>query len=472
MSDSIQSILNNTKLNDVQKIDALKMISVPRTLKVVLIGDGGVGKTSYIKKLQNEAFKGEYIHTLGCNVAPVRLPEFPEYVFNVWDCAGDPQYTGLGDGYYVKADAYIIMYTEEFQPGYWLQQFKKVCPEKPIVMCRNKMDLLPPLTKKWHEAQNVKYGLQHSCISVKDGVNCLEPLKQIVTQLKYPYKPPPQQAPEPKTLFNNVLTQLNNTTYKCETPDIHMFQGERVVRKTIERNSFVYTFECKPEFEEFNHDPTYTGGGGGLHGRWTQSNLAGRLLVETFYNNGKRHGKFIIWDMSHPDGIQYSSEVTMYENGKRHGDSIKYFPSTKNEGGRVPGSSHRVQESKSYQNGLLHGLHTKFNKHGLKLSEKLWKNGMLDGSVKQWYSNGMPKSDSVYVNGRQIGKHTEWYLNGCLKVEGNFCINTSLPYGKWTYYHQDGYVEKIVERSDITNTSRTEFPILKTTTYFSSGLVV
>jgi GTPase SAR1 family protein len=154
---SIQSIINDGTLNSAKKLEAIKHlfnvfpvtpqqapqpvpqehpntdIHVGSTLKIVLIGDGGVGKTSYISRLQNthcDKFMQKYIKTLGVNVEPVRLPEFP-YTFNFWDCAGDPQYTGLGDGYYVQADACIIMYTEDNQIDYWIQQFRRVCPKKP-----------------------------------------------------------------------------------------------------------------------------------------------------------------------------------------------------------------------------------------------------------------------------------------------------------------------------------------------------
>jgi antitoxin component YwqK of YwqJK toxin-antitoxin module len=340
------------------------------------------------------------------------------------------------------------------------------------VLCRNKVDLLPSNVAQQIMSQNVYKGLQQSFISVKNGLNFLGPIVQIVNQLKYPYNPP-QQVPEPKSLFSNVLTQLGNITSKCETPDKRVFQGEPVVRKTIECGRFIYTFECKPEFEEFDHDPSHENGGG-LHGRWTKSNIAGRLLVEATYNNGKRHGKLIVWDLSQ-DGIQYSSEVTMYSNGVKHGDSIKYYPSTKNE---VPTrtsvlgrSGGMVKEQKSYQNGLLHGSHTEFNKNGIKVLEKLWNKGMLDGSHRQWYGSGLPKSDSVYINGHQIGKHTEWHANGCIKVEGEYNLEYKLPHGLWKYYHQDGYIEKIVERSYDFLSYQNKFPILKTTTYFSSGKV-
>ena len=72
-----------------------------KTFKVLLIGDGGVGKSTFLKVLdQNYLF--EYFHkynpTLGVNVVPLHLKNHflgvekdepsSEILFNVWDCAG------------------------------------------------------------------------------------------------------------------------------------------------------------------------------------------------------------------------------------------------------------------------------------------------------------------------------------------------------------------------------------------------
>jgi GTP-binding nuclear protein Ran len=85
--------------------------------KCVLIGDTGVGKTTYIKKLLLNFFDERFVKTLGVEVHPLeitysRLGEEGNnsIVLHVWDCAGDDRFGGLRSGYWIEADMAIIMF--------------------------------------------------------------------------------------------------------------------------------------------------------------------------------------------------------------------------------------------------------------------------------------------------------------------------------------------------------------------------
>merc|ERR1712153_211144 len=57
--------------------------------KLVLVGDGGVGKTTFVKRHLTGEFEKKYIATLGVEVHP--MPFFTskgQIKFNVWDTAG------------------------------------------------------------------------------------------------------------------------------------------------------------------------------------------------------------------------------------------------------------------------------------------------------------------------------------------------------------------------------------------------
>ena len=78
------------------------------TYKCVLVGDGGVGKTSYIKKLVTNQFERKYVATLGVEVLPVTLTGKSR--FNMWDTAGQEKFGGLREGYYVMANCGMICF--------------------------------------------------------------------------------------------------------------------------------------------------------------------------------------------------------------------------------------------------------------------------------------------------------------------------------------------------------------------------
>lgn len=68
--------------------------------KMVLVGDGGVGKTTYIKRFETGEFEKKYVATVGAEVHVLDLNTTKGQVrYNVWDTAGQEKLTVLKDGY-------------------------------------------------------------------------------------------------------------------------------------------------------------------------------------------------------------------------------------------------------------------------------------------------------------------------------------------------------------------------------------
>ena len=68
--------------------------------KLVLVGDGGVGKTTFVKRHKTGEFEKKYVPTLGAEVNPIDfVTRKGRILFNVWDTAGQEKYAGLRDGY-------------------------------------------------------------------------------------------------------------------------------------------------------------------------------------------------------------------------------------------------------------------------------------------------------------------------------------------------------------------------------------
>jgi GTP-binding nuclear protein Ran len=81
------------------------------TFKTLIIGDGGVGKTSLVRLLGGENFNPSYVATLGCCVEPMRIGKlYNQVVFNMWDLAGQEKFRGLDLGYYVATDIVIVCF--------------------------------------------------------------------------------------------------------------------------------------------------------------------------------------------------------------------------------------------------------------------------------------------------------------------------------------------------------------------------
>lgn len=118
------------------------------TFKIVLIGDGGVGKTTYIRRLLGDDFKMPYTATFGAEVHPIVLSApHNGVVFNVWDTSGQHKFSGMRDPHYEDADAAIVMFDVDSRISYenvqwWCDEIRAVNPEIPIVIVGNKCDIV------------------------------------------------------------------------------------------------------------------------------------------------------------------------------------------------------------------------------------------------------------------------------------------------------------------------------------------
>lgn len=143
------------------------------TYKLVLIGDGGVGKSTWVNRLNNDLFEQRYIPTLGVELHPVMHGKIK---FNIWDTAGQEKLGGLRDGYYINADCAIVMFDWSKKMSiknlqHWISEFNRVCPNKPIVVVGNKKELANESTLKLIR----DLGISCVNISVRDNVDIRAP---------------------------------------------------------------------------------------------------------------------------------------------------------------------------------------------------------------------------------------------------------------------------------------------------------
>lgn len=117
------------------------------TFKCVLVGDGGTGKTTFVKRHLTGEFEKRYVATLGVEVHPLVFHTNRGPIrFNVWDTAGQEKFGGLRDGYYIQGQCAIIMFDVTSRVTYknvpnWHRDLVRVCEGIPIVLCGNKVDI-------------------------------------------------------------------------------------------------------------------------------------------------------------------------------------------------------------------------------------------------------------------------------------------------------------------------------------------
>ena len=85
--------------------------------KISLIGESGSGKSTFIKNLLNIDVK---FPTLGVNVFSHTINyNNNKYLLNIWDCAGDNRYLGLGKEY-IKDSDYVLLFGQDSSFREWI----------------------------------------------------------------------------------------------------------------------------------------------------------------------------------------------------------------------------------------------------------------------------------------------------------------------------------------------------------------
>ena len=118
--------------------------------KIVLLGDGGVGKSAYIGRLLTGEFTKNYVATLGVEVHPLTFyTNRGKVIFNLWDTAGQEKFSNnltITRNSLEDADGIIVMFDVTSKLSYksvekWVQLARSIAPNAPIVLCGNKVDI-------------------------------------------------------------------------------------------------------------------------------------------------------------------------------------------------------------------------------------------------------------------------------------------------------------------------------------------
>lgn len=119
----------------------------PVTYKVVLVGDGSVGKTTFIMRHLTGDYIRTYVPTLGVEVHPLTFStNYGPIRFNVWDTAGQEKFRGLGEGYYIQAEGCLAFFDVTSRPSFahlgdWVDGVRGKVGEIPTILCGTKCDM-------------------------------------------------------------------------------------------------------------------------------------------------------------------------------------------------------------------------------------------------------------------------------------------------------------------------------------------
>ena len=121
--------------------------SAKEYLKIVIVGDGCVGKTCVLITYTTNKYPMEYVPTIFDNYAVNVYVDGRPFTLGLFDTAGQDDYDRLRPLSYPETDCFMLCYSVENLKSLahvadkWVPEIKKHCPTTPFVVVGLKADL-------------------------------------------------------------------------------------------------------------------------------------------------------------------------------------------------------------------------------------------------------------------------------------------------------------------------------------------
>ena len=117
-------------------------------VKIVLIGNSGVGKTNLLSRFATDQFSENTMNTIGVDFSSINVTINDKLAkVQIWDTAGQEKYRAMTNSYYQNTDGALVVYDITDRQSYdelesWINEFRVYVGSKvPIMVLGNKSDL-------------------------------------------------------------------------------------------------------------------------------------------------------------------------------------------------------------------------------------------------------------------------------------------------------------------------------------------
>ncbi len=151
--------------------------------KVVLIGDGGVGKTNIMTKFSRNMFNVSSKSTIGVDFSSKNIILDDKNIkIQIWDTAGQERYKAVTSSYYRNSSGILLVYDITNSDSYyncskWLNELRSnTDPNTPVILIGNKNDMIHQRNVSIEDAAKFakENGLMFLETSALDGNNIEE----------------------------------------------------------------------------------------------------------------------------------------------------------------------------------------------------------------------------------------------------------------------------------------------------------
>lgn len=158
--------------------------NVENSIKVIVVGDGNVGKTSMLRRFVKGDFTETYKKTIGAEFMEkdVFIKSMNQTVrLMLWDTAGQEIFNALTASYYRGAGAAILAFSTSDRDSFmnipkWKGKVEAQCGNITMILCQTKFDLMDQAAVQNQEAEKLAMDLRLPFfrISTKDDFNVVQ----------------------------------------------------------------------------------------------------------------------------------------------------------------------------------------------------------------------------------------------------------------------------------------------------------
>lgn len=140
------------------------------TLKYLVVGDSGVGKTSLLVRYCEDSFQTDYLSTIGVDFKIKRMElNHNQVTLNIWDTAGQERFRNITKSFYKGAHGIILTFSITDPVSFnhiesWIDQIKEVGnADTDMILVGAKSDLESDrkVSRKQAETLADKYSIQY-----------------------------------------------------------------------------------------------------------------------------------------------------------------------------------------------------------------------------------------------------------------------------------------------------------------------
>lgn len=160
--------------------DGIQTKPIP-VFKVVVAGDGNVGKTSLVRRFCEGKFEQSRLTTIGVDFQTKIVPlQGGSVKLSIWDMAGQKRFKEVRAGFYRGSRATVLVYDLTIAESlvnlyHWYLEIKRILPNQRFIVVGNKSDL-SDVSYEWagvRLAKTINAAYQRTSALTGEGVDHL-----------------------------------------------------------------------------------------------------------------------------------------------------------------------------------------------------------------------------------------------------------------------------------------------------------